>query len=914
MFDLARSCQPLLRRVATLLFLSASFCGACSQASAAITVDGTSTQTGPAGTTSLTLTHPLGSGGNRMVVCGVTLAYSDTALTAPLASAPSMTFDGVAMTASIQAPTHAQSSTSKIFSQIFYITDAGLGARGNASYSVVLTIPTATTGGASAGCTSLFGVSQAAPEATTTGYSGSSTAVTASLTTISAGDWVIDAFAGGYGSSGTATPNSGQTQLYSVQSATGAKTTAGSNGGNIAAGSYELVPAAGTVVTTGWTATVSRQAYAAAAFAPAATTNYTVTTSVSPAGSGTVALSPSGGSYPTGTVVQVTANPAVGYTFANFSGDLTGTTNPGSLNINGNKSLTANFVATPCTLTINVTGQGTVTPASGTSYTCGTQVTVTATPASGYSFGQYSGAITGTTNPQTFTLNTSSTINATFVQGTSCTLSTSVTGSGTITVSPAGTTFSCGTQLTLTAVPAQYYSFTGFSGALTGTTNPQTLTLNANSSVAAAFTQTSYPVNVSIVGPGTVTLNPTGGAYATGTQVTVTAVPNSGAFFNSFSGGLTGSTNPQTITVGTAAINITATFSNAVITQDAVSHGVSKGSASSVSWTHTLGSGTNRAIVIAVGQTDTIASPDPSSVVTSVLFNGVYATPVPNSIIYGGTSGSVQSQLFYLLDSELPAAGTYTIQVNLAGAVAGVQAGAVSFFGVSQGPADAVTTHRDTTGADLISTTITTITNNDIVVDIVEDNSVAALTANSGQTVAWTGSASVGTAGSSTKPVPTAGAATLGWAGSASRLTHSLAAFAPATATAPPTYTLTTSVAGGTGGTVTTNPGLTVFPQSTGVLLTATAQTGYAFSNWSGDYNSTANPLPITMDSNRNVVANFSSAAYLLAGDSPVIGSGTVTPAAGTYNCGTVHAPCGDTCCGVHVRQSYSAAIFLQPR
>jgi Glycosyl hydrolases family 28/MBG domain (YGX type)/Divergent InlB B-repeat domain/Bacterial Ig domain len=864
----------------------------CLPAIASIALDTTSSQTGPAGSTSLTWTHVLGSGGNRMVVCGVTFGYNDTAVAAPLSPAPSMTFDGVAMTPSLQAPSHAQSSTAKIFSQIFYISDTGLGARVG-SYTVAVTIPTAVTGGASAGCTSMFGVNQTAPEVTASGlvggYSGSSTpAPSITLTTITAGDWVIDAFGGDYGTSGSAgLPGAGQTQLYNVQSAAGSLTTGLSKGGEISAGSYELVPTPGSV-TVGWAPTVARYAYVATAFAPAATVNYTISTAANPVGSGTVTLNPNQASYPAGTSVQVTANPGIGYTFANFSGNLTGSTNPVNLIVNGNESVTANFTPTPCTLTINIVGSGTVTPASGSSYTCGTQVLVTATPGSGYSFGQFSGALTGSTNPQTITLNTNSTVTATFVQGTSCTLSTSVTGSGSITVSPSGTVFTCGTQLTITAVPATYFSLTGFGGALSGTTNPQTLTLNTNSSVSATFAQTSYPINITNVGPGTASANPAdaGNGYAPGTMVQLTANPGSGAFFTGFSGDLTGTTNPQTLTVNSTR-NVTANFVNSTITQDAVSHAASTATAAStLSWTHILGSGGSRAVVIAVGETDSIASPDANAVVSSVTFNGVYATPIPNSTIFGGTSGMVQTQLFYLLESELPHAGTYTIQVNLVGSIAGISAGAVSLIGVSQGPPEAVVTARNTSGADLLSASITTLTNNAWVVDLIEDNNVAALTANTGQGVLWTASAKLGTGGSSTKAVPTAGPTTLGWAGSASRLAYSLAAFPPATATIPATYTLTTSVAGGLGS-IATNPSLSSYPLSTGVLLTATAQTGYAFSSWSGDYTSTANPLPITMDTNRNVVANFAVAATCNLTIN-VVGSGTVTPAAGTYNCGTV--------------------------
>ncbi len=154
-----------------------------------------------------------------------------------------------------------------------------------------------------------------------------------------------------------------------------------------------------------------------------------------------------------------------------------------------------------------------------------------------------------------------------------------------------------------------------------------------------------------------------------------------------------------------------------------------------------------------MGETDSIASPDANAVVSSVTFNGVYATPIPNSTIFGGTSGMVQTQLFYLLESELPPAGTYTIQVNLVGSIAGISAGAVSLINVSQGPPEAVVTARNTSGADLLSASITTLTNNAWVVDLIEDNNVAALTANAGQTVAWTASAKLGTAGSSTKAV-----------------------------------------------------------------------------------------------------------------------------------------------------------------
>jgi hypothetical protein len=76
---------------------------------------------------------------------------------------------------------------------------------------------------------------------------------------------------------------------------------------------------------------------------------YSLTTAVVPAGSGTVAasLAPNcaGGKYYAGTTVQLTAQPVAGYSFSEWSGGLTGNSNPGTLTMNGDKTVTANMEA-----------------------------------------------------------------------------------------------------------------------------------------------------------------------------------------------------------------------------------------------------------------------------------------------------------------------------------------------------------------------------------------------------------------------------------------------------------------------------------------------------------------------------------------------------------------------------------------
>lgn len=67
----------------------------------------------------------------------------------------------------------------------------------------------------------------------------------------------------------------------------------------------------------------------------------TLTTSVS--GSGYITLNPSGGTYDDGALVTVTAYPASGWQFDNWSGNLSGSTNPTILTLDSNKSVTADF-------------------------------------------------------------------------------------------------------------------------------------------------------------------------------------------------------------------------------------------------------------------------------------------------------------------------------------------------------------------------------------------------------------------------------------------------------------------------------------------------------------------------------------------------------------------------------------------
>ncbi len=66
---------------------------------------------------------------------------------------------------------------------------------------------------------------------------------------------------------------------------------------------------------------------------------YNLSTSINGQGS----VSPSSGSYNNGSSVTLTASPSSGWTFSHWSGDASGSSNPVTITINSNKSVTANF-------------------------------------------------------------------------------------------------------------------------------------------------------------------------------------------------------------------------------------------------------------------------------------------------------------------------------------------------------------------------------------------------------------------------------------------------------------------------------------------------------------------------------------------------------------------------------------------
>ncbi len=272
---------------------------------------------------------------------------------------------------------------------------------------------------------------------------------------------------------------------------------------------------------------------------------YTLTVSKSGTGSGTV----TGGSINcgstctqtanSGTSITLTAVAAAGSTFIGWTGACSGTA-ACTVALTSDTSVAAQFDLAPVVvpsypLTVTKSGAGSGTVAGG-SINCGTTcsqtldqnttITLTATPASGSTFSGWSGACNGT-GSCTVTMTSATAVTASFAvippSTYSLTVSTTGTGSGTV----AGGSINCGTTctqtstsgtvVTLTATAASGSTFNGWSGACSGSSPTCNVTLTANASVTASFTQNVVVTPPAPTPSGVWYASPTGSSSGAGT-------------------------------------------------------------------------------------------------------------------------------------------------------------------------------------------------------------------------------------------------------------------------------------------------------------------------------------------------------------------------------------------------------------
>ena len=80
---------------------------------------------------------------------------------------------------------------------------------------------------------------------------------------------------------------------------------------------------------------------------------------------------------------------------------------------------------------------------------------------------------------------------------TTVSLSVTIVGSGSVTKNP--NQYGYGSVVQLTAVPSDGWSFSGWSGALSGSQNPKNITMNGNKAVTATFVKNNVNIDQSIL-------------------------------------------------------------------------------------------------------------------------------------------------------------------------------------------------------------------------------------------------------------------------------------------------------------------------------------------------------------------------------------------------------------------------------
>lgn len=203
------------------------------------------------------------------------------------------------------------------------------------------------------------------------------------------------------------------------------------------------------------------------------------------------------------------------------------------------------------TTSVEPTEAGTVSPTSG-EYEEGEQVNITATANEHWVFDSWQGGQTGSTNPATVTMDSDKNITALFVKK-EYPLTVNTEGEGTVSeeiVQAKSTDYPHGTNVELTANPADGWVFTQWGENLEGSDNPATITVEDETSVTSVFKSIDDLLSVIVEGEGTVEIaQESANENPSRTQVELTANASEGWEFVEWLGDLDGNENQKTLSI-----------------------------------------------------------------------------------------------------------------------------------------------------------------------------------------------------------------------------------------------------------------------------------------------------------------------------------------------------------------------------
>lgn len=202
---------------------------------------------------------------------------------------------------------------------------------------------------------------------------------------------------------------------------------------------------------------------------------------------GSVILAPPGGAYASGTSVMATVKSDLGYAFTGWSGDLSGSTNPVTIAMDTDKTISASFVTAPTyTLSASSDKGSVILHPTGGVYNSGDEVLLTPGKVFGYKFSSWSGDLTGSVVPGKIVMNSNKSVIANYVALPTYKLTSSVTN-GIIEFNPSGGVYEEGTVVAISAKKDYGYVFNGWSGDIFETTNSTTILINSDKNITANF-------------------------------------------------------------------------------------------------------------------------------------------------------------------------------------------------------------------------------------------------------------------------------------------------------------------------------------------------------------------------------------------------------------------------------------------
>ncbi|MDY6834862.1 MAG: SBBP repeat-containing protein [Chloroflexota bacterium] len=285
-------------------------------------------------------------------------------------------------------------------------------------------------------------------------------------------------------------------------------------------------------------------------------------------GSGTTTPESGSHSYAKDDIVDITADPADGWEFANWTGDVADPDSSSTtVAMDSDKTVTANFVLATYTLSISVNGDGTTDPQPGQySHDANTEVVITATPDSGWKFTGWAGDVTDTSPEITVEMTSDMTVVANFAEKTFA-LTITINGEGFTTPMVGKSDHTQNSVVNLTAEPADGWQFVSWTGNVADTASPNTtIILSSDQAVVANFVQVTRTLSMAVNGNGTVTPDVGEHDYNDNEVVSISANPAEGWLFDGWTGDVADPNSSSTTITMDDSYAVIANFSQSIHT------------------------------------------------------------------------------------------------------------------------------------------------------------------------------------------------------------------------------------------------------------------------------------------------------------------------------------------------------------